>query len=53
MIDYKEFLKNLGTSTDTVKEKSTENEVPGKCSEKQWKLGYFSSFQLYQSEYFC
>ncbi|KAM6136930.1 LOW QUALITY PROTEIN: EF-hand calcium-binding domain-containing protein 6 [Pterocles gutturalis] len=25
---YKEFLKNFGISTDTVKEKSTENEVP-------------------------
>lgn len=48
MMDYKEFLKNFGINTDTAKEKSTENEVPGMCSEKEWKLGYFSSFQLYQ-----
>jgi len=34
VIDYKEFLKNSGRST--VKENSTENEVPGMCSEKEW-----------------
>ncbi|KAM6211114.1 LOW QUALITY PROTEIN: EF-hand calcium-binding domain-containing protein 6 [Sarcoramphus papa] len=28
VMDYKEFLKNFGVSTDTVKEKSIENEVP-------------------------
>ncbi|KAM6093501.1 EF-hand calcium-binding domain-containing protein 6 [Chlamydotis macqueenii] len=28
VMDYKEFLKNFGISTDTVKEKSTENNVP-------------------------
>lgn len=48
MMDYKEFLKNFGISTDTVKEKITENEAPGTCSEKECKLGNFSSFQLYQ-----
>lgn len=46
-MDYKEFLKNFGISTDTVREKSIENEVPGKYSEKKWKLVYFPSFQLY------
>ncbi|XP_062424890.1 EF-hand calcium-binding domain-containing protein 6 [Rhea pennata] len=28
VVDYKEFLKNFGVNTDTVKEKSRENQVP-------------------------
>ncbi|KAM9245559.1 LOW QUALITY PROTEIN: EF-hand calcium-binding domain-containing protein 6 [Leptosomus discolor] len=34
VIDYKEFLKNFGISTDTVTEKSTENEVPALICQK-------------------
>ncbi|XP_075598913.1 EF-hand calcium-binding domain-containing protein 6 [Balearica regulorum gibbericeps] len=41
MMDYKEFLKNFGISTDTVKEKITENEAPAlicqKIKEKEQK----------------
>ncbi|KAM7127249.1 LOW QUALITY PROTEIN: EF-hand calcium-binding domain-containing protein 6 [Ciconia maguari] len=41
VMDYKEFLKNFGISTDTVKEKSTKKEVPAlicqKIKEKEQK----------------
>ncbi|XP_067150804.1 EF-hand calcium-binding domain-containing protein 6 [Apteryx mantelli] len=41
VMDYKEFLKNFGLNTDTVKEKSTENQVPAltcqKIKEKEQK----------------
>nr|XP_025969917.1 EF-hand calcium-binding domain-containing protein 6 [Dromaius novaehollandiae] len=34
VMDYKKFLKNFGINTDTVKEKSTENQVPALTCQK-------------------
>uniref|UniRef100_A0A8C4J1L6 EF-hand domain-containing protein n=1 Tax=Dromaius novaehollandiae TaxID=8790 RepID=A0A8C4J1L6_DRONO len=46
VMDYKKFLKNFGINTDTVKEKSTENQVPGMS--KHYKLYSLQLCSAYQ-----